>query len=335
MKEIETYIKQYIEGYRDQMVLSAEEQKTIKFEGINRYIIQKINSTRFKGSSIPQELQSKIETIVDNAVKSSRPIHFTIPFGGFKNPQLSSYPNIDWSEIFNIVQMRDFAIEIAKGYGPGVIIRYFSDEVFVGRMNNMPQDDLDQYNNQLYAAIAYIQRFCPANVQLRYSKIRDEISQNEILKRFDQGIVELKKQWVTLPKEEQTKRIDKSRRNYRITDEKYTPEEFEQILFESTLVHDAFIFSDWEQGVQWAFAPDMIPIGNRYTNKWGIHLKSSPSSTAQFWVGFGVLERRADRYIPTILTYNQYLEKKAQLHYEKCSVLPETIIKNEIPVFTV
>lgn len=332
MNEYTKYLKNQLEDYSRLTILSAEEQKQITFEGVVAFIIKKINSNKYKGSKYPTAIAEKVKTIVTEAVARSKPIHFSVPFGGFKKWQYETYPSIDWAEIFNIIQLRNFAIEIAKGYEPGVIIQYVSDEVFVSRMNNMPQEDLDKYNNLFNLAIAYVQQFTPSNVMLRYTKIRDEISQKEVLLRFEKGISELRAKWDELPLEDREKRIEKTKRNLKIDESKFTKEELQEKYLDSTLVHDAFIFTDWEQGVPWAFRSDMIPVGFRYTGTWGINLMSSPTSSVQFWVGFGVLEQRGDNYLQRILTYNQFKDVEKSIKYEKCEALPSIFGLEKIPV---
>ena len=171
-----------------------------------------------------------------------------------------------------------------------------------------------------------IQQFCPSNVMLRYTKIRDEISQTEVLKRFDKAIIELKDKWANMPTEELNMQLAKSNRNYK-SDLGVTPSK--EILLNSALVHDAFIYSEWDFDTKWAFREDMLPIGFCYTGKWGLHLKSSPSSTVQFWVGYGILEKTQSAYIPKILTYKQFLKIQDKLVTESAnfasSILPSGI----------
>lgn len=304
--------------------LSDEEQKIIKLEGIEKYIYRKVTSTKFRASALPQVLDEKIKRIISESVRDSKPIHFSVPFGGYKKWQLPTYPLPDWAEVFNLVLMRDYLSPIAAAYKPGVILEYFSDEIFVARMNNYPQEDLDKYNEAFTELVHNFQQYCPANMQLKSSKIRDQISQEELMKRFDKEIAKLRSQWDKLPKEEREYRLKKSERNYKADLSKLPKKEKLAKLLESTLVHDAFIFGDeWEEGVPWAFAPHMIPIGFRYTRTWGIHLRSSRSSTVQFWIGIGVLKKKGDEFVPGILTYGQCLDKPDMFKVSEVSILNE------------
>ncbi len=160
------------------------------------------------------------------------------------------------------------------------------------------------------------------NISVKCSKIRDQISQAELMQRFDVEIEKQRNQWNQLPEDQKNYRLEKSERNYKADLSSLPIDEKNKILLESTLVHDAFIFGDWETGVPWAFGEKMIPIGFRYTGTWGIHLRSSVSSTVQFWIGIGALKKRKDSLLPTILTYQQYLENKSNLTNTQVNIIP-------------
>jgi hypothetical protein len=259
---------------------------------------------------VPEDLELKIKEKIKKSVQANEPIHLTVPFGGYKKWQLPTYPGIDWAEVFNVVFLREFAAPLAAGYNNGLVLEYFSDEIFVARMNNYPQQDLDVYNGEFSQLIAWFGEYVPENMQLTSSKIRDDITSEELHKRFDKNIQELREKWDEVPKEQQQIRLKKSERNYKGDLSKLSPEEKQKVLWESTLVHDAFIFGDWDHDTPWAFDEKMIALGFRYTGSWGIHIRSSRSSTVQFWIGMGALQQKGVEYIPTILTYQQYLAKR-------------------------
>lgn len=296
--------------------LTGEDKKIIKFEGIEIFIARKLSSSKFRSNKLPQELVEKIKEKTHYCVSNSLPIHISVPFGGFKKWQLPSYPEVDWAEVFNIVQLVEWLKPIAAAYEKGVILDYYSDEVFISRMNNIPQSDLDLYNNQFEKLLKLFQKNLPSNFILKFSKIRDQISQEELLKRFDKAIAKLRKEWDSLPEQTQKERLAKTERNYKYDFTGLAEAEKLEKLLESTLVHDAFIFDpDWEQGVPWAFDVDMIPVGFRYTKTWGLPMKSSASSAVQFWIGYGVLKEASSSFVPSILTYEQYKKYKDDLEY--------------------
>lgn len=287
--------------------LTEKDRKMIEIERIDVYILNKLKSTKYVGSKMPKVLFDTVEKVVREAVKENQPIHVTVPFGGYKKAQYDSAPHIDWAEVFNVIQLRAYLTPIVQAYKPGIILDYFSDEIFVSRMNNISQEDLEIYNKEFIELVKVMNNYTKNNMIIKFSKIRDQITSEELHKRFDKAIVNLREGWEKLSKEERDYRINKSGRNYDGDLSNLSKEEKYDVLLNSTFVHDSFIFGDWREGVPWAFGDDMVPVGFRYTGDWGIHLKSSRSSTVQFWVGKGMLKKKDDKYIPTILTYNQYI----------------------------
>jgi len=333
---VEKYLKNLITAVPE-YELSPIDKKVITFEGIEKFIFNKLNSSRYKVAAYPGDLQQKMQEKIHYCVGNKLPIHMSLPFGGYKKWQLPSAPLPDWAEVFNFVLLRDFLAPIAKAYKYGVILEYFSDEVFVARMNNYPQKDLDQYNKEFENIIAYLSKYLPKNMSVKTSKIRDQITQKEILSRFEAAIPEIKGVFVKLPKTEQEKMLKKTERNYQGDLSKLPAKKRYNILLDSTLVHEVFINSDWDTDVPWAFAKDMIAIGFRYTKSWGLHLRSSRGSAVQFWIGIGALQKQNRGYSPTILTYQQYLEalKEGKLKKEKIEIFKNKFKNlNEVFILT-
>ncbi|MCA9389971.1 L-tyrosine/L-tryptophan isonitrile synthase family protein [candidate division WWE3 bacterium] len=319
------YLKKFIFD-KEPYMLTDHDRKTIEFEGMESFIFRKLTTAKYKASALPAGLEDKVTKIIRRCVAEEKPIHLTVPFGGYKKWQFASYPYPDWAEVFNISHLRNFLKPIAAAYKHGVILQYFSDEIFISRMNNYPEEDVLAYNESFQKLIHWYQSYFPPNLMLRFSKIRDEISQEKLMKRFDQTIETLREKWESVPPEDRALRLAKSARNYKGDLESLTPKEKEKILWESTLVHDAFIFGDWDKDVTWAFGDLMIPLGFRYTGSWGVHLKSSPSSTVQFWIGTGALKHRNDgSLVSTILTYDQFTKAQSNITMVPIELLPASL----------
>ena len=323
MNDIENFLQNLFQ--LPYSVVSEEDNKKIKFEGIPKYIRDKLNSSKYKSTSFPSELLEKIRSITEDSVKKNLPIHLTVPFGGFKKWQLPSYPYPEWSEVFNIIFLRNYLLPIAAAYEPGIILHYVSDEVVISKMNNYPQSDLDIYNNNFQNILDYLNKFNPENVKFIFTKIRDEISQEEILKRFEEDMPLIRNEWEAIPDREKEIKLEKSFRNYQTNFAHMSKQEIDKSILRSCLMHEAFVGGTWDKDIPWAFGPDMIPIGFTYTGKWGLHIKSSTASTVQFWVGIGVLEQRNNKIIPTIFTYNQFIKNKEKLISKKLNLFTEEL----------
>ena len=317
-KYLQTYVTNK-KGYQ----LTEEDNKKVQIQGVYQFVYDKLNSSKYRASKMPEELDSKVKQKIKYCLTNSLPIHISVPFGGYKKWQFPTYPNPDWSEVFAISLLIEYLSPVAAGYEKGVVLEFFSDEIFIARMNNYPQGDLDSYNDQFANLVSWFNRCIPKNFVLKSSKIRDQISAKELNKRFDNEIVKLRKTWDSLPEKEKAYRLAKSERNYQGNLSKLNKDESKKILLESTMVHDAFIFGDWENGVPWAFDKDMIAIGYRYTGTWGIPLRSSRSSTVQFWIGLGALINKNISFVPTSLSYNQYLDNIKNLSHKKITIFPK------------
>ena len=324
---VQNFVTDYV-SQKSPYIESINDRKRLQFSGVEALIYDKLSSSKFRSSKIPLELQQKIIEKVHHCVGHNLPIHITVPFGGYKKWQLPSAPHIDFAEVFNLLLLREYLSPIAALYDHGVLLEYFSDEIFVSSMNNIPQHDLDTYNNEFAILINFLKPHFPNNFQCKFSKIRDFISQEDLFKRFDEIKKDLRKKWNNITQDEQQRRLAKARRNYK-------GDADEQTIFESNLTHDAFIFGDWDAGIPWAFDKDMIAIGFRYTKTWGIPLMSSRSSATQFWVGTGAIKMINKEFVPTILTYEQYLKASPFLKTCAISFFPKTLpALQQLPVIT-
>lgn len=299
--------------------LTKEEEKMIQLNGVEKYIYSKIASTKYRSKKVPKKLAGFIRSIIKLAIEKGEQITISVPFGGYKKWQYPSAPNVDWAEVFNIRYLIEYLSPISAVYKPGVVLHYFSDEIFISRMNDISQTDIDTYNNEFANLCNHFNELTPKKLQVKFSKIRDFISQKELMKRLDKAIEKLELEWHTLAEEVKKARLAKSERNFKCDLSKQTQKEKYEILKQSTLVHDAFIFGDWDEGVHWAFESNMIPIGFRYTGEWGIQLRSSRGSAVQFWVGYGVLEKRDGKFIPRIYSYKKFKQVEKQLCNVKVS----------------
>ena len=147
---------------------SYHDQNIRKECGPKELIYQKLTTKKFRSHSLPYELEEEVKKKINTTVENNQPIHITVPFGGYKLWRLPTSPNPDWSEVFNILQLRNYLISITKFYKPGVILEYFSDEIMVARMNNIPQNDLDNYTNNVQKIIDVIRKTLPKNFILKF-----------------------------------------------------------------------------------------------------------------------------------------------------------------------
>lgn len=332
MESIESYLISLIQTKPSES-LSEEETQYIAKEGIEKFILSRLVHKRFRHSAPPEELRVNLQKKIHNSITLDKPIHICVTFGGYKKWQLPTYPNPDWSEVFNIVQLREYLAPIAAAYQPGVCLEYYSDEIIVPRLDQYPQEDVDSYTHQFQSLIAWFQDYLPARFTLKFSKVGDSIPYDEFWRRIENELPALREKWDALPVDEQELRLKKSERNHKGDMSTMSADEKQEMLIESNLLHDAFAIGNWDEGATWGFGDLDIAVGFVSTGNWGIRLKSTRSSANQFWVGIGALKQRGEEYIPTSLTYDQYVKVESQLMQEPVSVFPEEFINlKSIPV---
>lgn len=306
---------------------SKEENKATKSDSFEDIIFNKLISRKFRTKVIQPELERLVKTKIGLSVKELKPLHFTIPFGGYKLWKFPTYPGPDFAELFNLIQIRLYLSRIAYLYKPGVILEYWSDEIMVNKMNNYPQVDLDVYNNTFKEMISWFNSFLPNNFQIQFNKISNVLSYDDYYKETEKYIKNHKSSWDELPQDQINIRLEKAERNYKGDLSILSKLEKDNLLRDSALRHDAFIFGDWDKDYPWAFDEYMIPLGFQYTNTWGIPVKSSASSMTQFWVGMGVIKQRDSSFFPSIVTYKQYLEIKNNLIFKEVEGIPKEFIQ--------
>jgi hypothetical protein len=178
MESIQSYLTSLIQTKPSES-LSEEDTQYIETEGIEKYIYNRLIHKRFKHSTPPTDLQENLQKKIHESVSLIRPLHICVTFGGYKKWQLPTYPNPDWSEVFNILQLREYLAPIAAAYQPGVCLEYYSDEIIVPRLDQYPQEDVDSYTHQFQRLIAWFQDYLPTRFTLKFSKVGDSIPHDE------------------------------------------------------------------------------------------------------------------------------------------------------------
>ena len=328
--KLNDFVTNYIKNKKDYRI-SPDEEKTIKFEGVGKYIFNKLNSTKYRAQSTSKDYLEKISDKILLSINHRIPIHLSLPFGATKNPYLPTAPGIDWGEVFNIAYIREYLAPIAKAYKYGVILEYISVAVFEEKVNRISQKDVNFYDREFTNLIKFYQKYLPDNFQLKYTRVSDLINQKEINRLIDLKKDELRKKWNEQSKDVIEQKLFKAKRNC-----VYDPKDknVNQILIESALGHDAFCSECWTIDVAPWDKKDMITLGHNYTTGWAIHVRSTPGSSVNFWSGTGVLVERSNKYLPTVLSPMQYRDSSSKISTRRAKIFSK-IFSNltTLPIF--
>jgi len=203
--------------------------------------------------------------------------------------------------------------------------------VFEEKMNRIPQRDVDLYDRQFTRLIAYYQKYLPKNFVLKYTRVADLYDANELSRLIDIKVGQLAKSWSKNDQKTRDYKLVKAKRNCLW---KSQEKDLDEIWLQSIFVHDAFCSECWTLEASPWDHKDMITLGHNYTAGWAIHVRSTPGSSVNFWSGTGVLLKRGEVYVPSVLSFSQYGKVKEQMKEEKVAILPKELGQNltQVPI---
>lgn len=314
------YIKSKIIDPSDYL-LSSEDEKIIKHEGIETFIYRKLNSSKYRTEKTSPDYDEKVKDKIKLSTLHNKPIHILLPFGAYKNPNIPNSPLINWAEVFNISYLRNYLSPISKAYKPGVILEYFSGAVFQRVVNRVPISETDIYNDEFSKLIKFYQKYVPSNFNLIFSRTEDYIPREVVEEQFEKKIKELKKNWLKQPKDDIQRKLKKSERNVRFTEN----DDREKVILNAAIAYDAFVSECWAYNdARWNLKP-IICLGHVGTEGWAIRVGSCPNSTVHFWSGIGLLNHKKSGYMPNILSASQYKKVKDKLSSQKVDVFGDSL----------
>jgi len=296
------------------------------------YIFEKFTSHKFRSTGLLPEIEKNIRTCLQEKIKQNKPIIFAIPTGGYKKRQWAMAPFIDWAEVFNVIQMAEYAAHVLAVYPPGVSFEYVSNEIDMELLGNYTREELKSYTLSFQEMLDYIKKYLPGNLNIIYREMRDQFIRGEYEECLNKALPDLEhlsREWDQLSEDDQQKHIEKSGRNYKFSEDqmKLSDKEKYEILKKTSLLHDMYVRPIWLSFMakkNYIRNDNKIPVSFYHSN-WGIHLKSSPSSTVQFWVGKGVLFKKSEEYLMSILTSLQFKSLKSRISLEKVDIFPKKL----------
>lgn len=270
-------------------------------------IFTSLMSKKFRKYSVPEKNQEIIRSAIEKNVANNEPIKITWPFGGYKLWRFEEAPETDWAELFSIMHIAQWLKLVCSIYPKGVELTFWFDEVVIAQLNNIPQADLDKYQESFAGLLKFIQPRLPANLKF---EIFLERSQYESIEAFNSGLkIEMEK--LKKVKEANPQSLSEAAIRSIEMNVKLTPEQSMDPLWREKvdLMHYAYYNLQKQQNrmrpsyttanitvFSTFFEPNVIPIG------------TTKASIAKFWVGVGTLQKRGDSFIETILSITQ-LEK--------------------------
>lgn len=263
-------------------------------------ILAKVHSKKFRKLHVDQAAINNAKRSIATSVKNGEPIKLRLDFGGNKLWRLPEAPHIEWGEVFSLIYYVNWSKYIASVYEPGVLFNFFSMDVAVERLNNVPHEETDKYSEEFYALLAWAQPYVPKGVQLMYTRYGDLYKNRG---EYDAEIEASKAAYLkasggTLPVMDDKMKLATELNVKTRPGQTDDPEWHAQVELE----HEA-IFGT-KTGAPYMEDPDWIPHCPTWYSGY-IATGSTKSSIAKFWAGVGALKPVGDSFSEVILSPKQ------------------------------
>lgn len=297
--------------------------------------LSRLLSAKFSGS---KQSDNMILLLMDKLIYSfenKKPIIFVFGFGGYKNYNSPSFPEVDYSELFHMKYMTEFLWPIITTYKYGVIFEYESEEISI-HFNNVPQETTDKYTISFKKLLDYfVNKVEEQNgVKLDYKLVmaRDMYDPKDLYKKMEEYYPSMLDKFNKLSNEEKEIWLKRARTNFLINGtEDYSnisTEELNHKIIEARVNNECFLAADYDLRIDfwermnaislfgtWGKTPCASPTDG------GLHLKSTRSSNTDFWIGTGVFKLDENNNIleELILSHIQYNDKKDSINFLESS----------------
>ena len=266
-------------------------------------IYAKVMSKKFRKLKPGKECVELTKKAIELCIKEGKPITIFQLFGGNKLWRFDEAPEIDWAELFSFIYFMEWCRSIASVYKPGVHYVYFSQDISVESLNNIPRSETDRYSESFEKMLKYLKPYLPANIKVSYERHYDLFENPD---DYSAEIEEAKKVVLADNKGELPTLDEKMKAatelNVRLKPlQDADPSWREKVELE----HQAIFKTKTLQGPMnnpykiWTcptYYPDSVVTG------------STKRSLAKFWAAVGALEKDGDDFHEVVLTPKQLAE---------------------------
>jgi hypothetical protein len=263
-------------------------------------IYNKVMSKKFRKIHADQPAIDTVKTAIKLSAESNKPIRLVLWFGGNKLWRFNEAPNIEWGELFSLIYYVNWAKYIASVYKPGVIVEYFSQDVCVERMNNVPHEQTDQYSADMLKLFEWAKPYIPDGVAIKYTRYGDFYNnRNEYYQELDTA----RKDWLQkhdgiLPELDDAKKAAVELNVKLNLGQNDDPLWREKVELEHRAIFGTKAINEYSSNLS------AIPHCPTWYSGF-IATGSTKKSLAKFWAGIGALERSGNKYNEIILTPKQ------------------------------
>lgn len=276
-------------------------------------IYAKVMSKKFRKLKPGDDCVRLTKEAIKLFVKDNKPVRIFEMFGGNKLWRFDEAPNIDWAELFSFTYFAQWARLIASVWEPGVIFEYFSQDISVESLNNVPRSETNQYSKTFKEMLKFVEPYLPENVKFIYTRHYDSFANpDDYYKELEEAKKELLKQNNGKYPEMSDAMKAATMLNVKLKQGQDTdPQWMEKVEWE----HQAIFITPTLKKISddpakiWTcptYYPDSVVTG------------STKRSYAKFWAAVGALQKEGDSYAELVLTPKQL--KEAQFNWDDIKI---------------
>ncbi len=288
--------KEYI--LKELSSLRTHTDKNIDTDNVADLIYKLLMSKKFRKYSVEPSYQEHVSKVIKNSIADNEPIKLTLVFGGYKLWRLEEAPEVDWAELFSLIYYVKWLKPIAEIYKPGVWFDFYSDDVILNRMNNIPISETDIYIQSFRQLLEFVKNYLPENLNFTLNRVGGQYkSREEFNQELDQLIQNLEKEVYSVPlTPKQITTID--------SNVKLNPGQSEDANWREkvNLTHEAY--SRVSKRRPYYRNDQKIFVITRPI-KDSIAVGTTKRSVVKFWIGAGVVQKDGDDYAAYIYSPKQ------------------------------
>lgn len=313
-------VNDYLAGLRAPMQpyrLSEADQNVLSGQGEVAFLMSKLMRRNFR-RRVGDDTRLAIEKKIAVNVAEKRPIHFTVPFGGYKHFWNPSHPEPDWAEVLHLRFMIDYVQPLLAVHEPGVLIEYVSEDLMMPRMDNYPESALDAYSAVFRELIDWYQQLVPANLRFDYLRERERVDVSGLVAEVEARWQERRPGFDQLSDEDKARELNRSSRSIMWDGKRdlthLTEQERHERIIESRLIELTFFDVDSQPEYMGDYLHEdnhiclAFSFGmSRDNDEWGdLTLHTAHGCGVDHWIGRGVIRETNNRLGGTIISRSQY-----------------------------
>ena len=291
--------QEYIQSKLDELKKPIEVQE-IEPEQLEDAIVTKVLSKKFRKYAADQAAIDVCKKAIHIAVSQNKPIKIGLLFGGNKIWRIDEAPEVDWAELFSLEYFTRWMRSIRSVYEHGVEFGFYSQDVSIERLNNVPRSETDNYSRSFRELLDWFEQYLPEGVGFTYGRHAEEYIN---LSEYDAEIEEAKKSLFEELGGKYPEMTDAEKKitefNVKLKDGQSNDPEWHQKV---ELEHQAIFRT--KTLLPYLEDESIIRVSAMPFSGY-IAVGSTKHSVAKFWASAGVLQKSRDRYLERALSPTQ------------------------------